>query len=145
MFLCCRCMAEGAGDVSFIKPQTVLDNTDNKNQDSWALNLASTDFELLCPDGTRKAVTDAATCNLAQVSFLFLCVILLLHLLPGKWSRPTGDRKDLQGNPETLEFLEHFKEHFRVGSGNFFFFQAGPGRGIFFGMWDIFPGIWVIN
>ena len=53
--------------MAFIKPQAVLDNTDNKNQETWALNLASTDFELLCQDGTRKAVTEAATCNLAQV------------------------------------------------------------------------------
>uniref|UniRef100_T1IIX4 Transferrin-like domain-containing protein n=1 Tax=Strigamia maritima TaxID=126957 RepID=T1IIX4_STRMM len=63
-----RCMATGVGDVAFVKHVTALSNTDGKNQDEWAKNLHSQDFELLCKDGTRKPITDYASCNLARVA-----------------------------------------------------------------------------
>ncbi|GLH05113.1 Transferrin [Gryllus bimaculatus] len=62
-----RCLASGAGDVAFVKHATVPDNTDGKNSAAWARNLQSSDYELLCPDGSRKPVDQYESCNLAQV------------------------------------------------------------------------------
>ncbi|EDV28915.1 uncharacterized protein TRIADDRAFT_52263 [Trichoplax adhaerens] len=62
-----RCLAEKAGDVAFIKHLTVNENTNGKNTASWASNLKSDDFELLCEDGSRKPVTQYTQCNLARV------------------------------------------------------------------------------
>lgn len=61
-----RCLAEGAGDVAFIKPATVTDNTDGNGQATWNQNLMSADFRLLCPDGTQAMISEAATCNMAK-------------------------------------------------------------------------------
>lgn len=60
-----RCLVEQNADVAFIKTETVYDNTDGKNQDAWARNLTPDDFEILCRDGTRRAITEDATCHLA--------------------------------------------------------------------------------
>lgn len=61
-----RCLVE-KGDVAFVKHQTVTQNTNGNNPDAWAKDLKADDFELLCPDGTRKAVTEYESCNLAQI------------------------------------------------------------------------------
>ncbi|XP_030838586.1 melanotransferrin [Strongylocentrotus purpuratus] len=61
-----RCLAESAGDVAFIKPQTVIDNTDGNGQLDWNRGLMSSDFRLLCPDNTQSTIDNAATCNLAK-------------------------------------------------------------------------------
>nr|CAD7416752.1 unnamed protein product [Timema poppensis] len=61
-----RCLVSG-GDVAFVKHTTVLENTDGNNKESWASNLRSEDYELLCPDGGRKPVSQYSSCNLAQV------------------------------------------------------------------------------
>uniref|UniRef100_A0A452T790 Melanotransferrin n=1 Tax=Ursus maritimus TaxID=29073 RepID=A0A452T790_URSMA len=62
-----RCLAEGAGDVAFVKHSTVLENTDGKTLPSWGQALLSQDFELLCRDGSRADVTEWRRCHLARV------------------------------------------------------------------------------
>ncbi|XP_004834308.1 inhibitor of carbonic anhydrase-like isoform X1 [Heterocephalus glaber] len=61
-----RCLVE-KGDVAFVKPSAVLQNTNGKNPEVWAKDLKQEDFELLCLDGTRKPVTEAQSCHLAIV------------------------------------------------------------------------------
>ncbi|XP_017377193.1 lactotransferrin isoform X2 [Cebus imitator] len=61
-----RCLAENAGDVAFVRDTTVLQNTDGKGTEAWAKDLKLENFELLCLDGTRKAVTEAKSCHLAM-------------------------------------------------------------------------------
>ncbi|XP_005406866.1 PREDICTED: serotransferrin [Chinchilla lanigera] len=60
-----RCLVE-KGDVAFVKHQTALQNTNGKNPAAWASNLKEEDFELLCPDGSRKPVDQYETCHLAR-------------------------------------------------------------------------------
>lgn len=62
-----RCLVETNADVAFMKHLTVPANTDRENIKSWAVNLKSSDFELLCLDGSRKSVDKWRECNLAQV------------------------------------------------------------------------------
>ncbi|KAI2663575.1 Melanotransferrin [Labeo rohita] len=62
-----RCLVEDRGDVAFIKHSTVFQNTDGNNTDSWAVNLKSQDFQLLCSQESRAEVTQFTKCNLARV------------------------------------------------------------------------------
>uniref|UniRef100_A0A8C3FXC6 Transferrin-like domain-containing protein n=1 Tax=Chrysemys picta bellii TaxID=8478 RepID=A0A8C3FXC6_CHRPI len=50
------------GDVAFLEHHNLL-----KNIESWAMGYTLNDFELLCLDGRRVAVTDWADCNLGPV------------------------------------------------------------------------------
>ncbi|KAF7405689.1 hypothetical protein HZH68_005058 [Vespula germanica] len=63
-----RCLVEGGGDVAFVKHTTVAENTDGKRREFWARNTFTKDFELLCPDGTRRPSTDYEHCNLGKVA-----------------------------------------------------------------------------
>uniref|UniRef100_A0A8C0IVQ5 Transferrin-like domain-containing protein n=1 Tax=Chelonoidis abingdonii TaxID=106734 RepID=A0A8C0IVQ5_CHEAB len=50
------------GDVAFLEHHNLL-----KNIESWAMGYTLNDFEMLCLDGRRVAVTDWANCNLGPV------------------------------------------------------------------------------
>ncbi|XP_077147377.1 saxiphilin-like [Ranitomeya variabilis] len=62
-----RCLVE-KGDVAFVLHTAVFENTDGKNPELWAKDLKSTDFELLCPDGSRAPVSDYKKCHLLGIS-----------------------------------------------------------------------------
>ncbi|KAK9501998.1 hypothetical protein O3M35_012612 [Rhynocoris fuscipes] len=62
-----QCLVEGGGDVAFVKHTTVHENTDGKRREWWARNALKEDFQLLCPDGTRKSIDKFLECNLGKV------------------------------------------------------------------------------
>ncbi|XP_053508160.1 serotransferrin-2 [Ictalurus furcatus] len=60
-----RCLAEGAGDVAFVKHSTVAENTDGSGP-AWAKAFKSADFKLICPSGSAE-ITAHEQCHLAKV------------------------------------------------------------------------------
>uniref|UniRef100_A0A8D2JA84 Melanotransferrin n=1 Tax=Varanus komodoensis TaxID=61221 RepID=A0A8D2JA84_VARKO len=62
-----RCLTDGKGDVAFVKHSTVADATEGQNRPSWAHQLQPWDFQLLCRDGSKAAITAWRTCHLARV------------------------------------------------------------------------------
>ncbi|XP_019626588.1 PREDICTED: uncharacterized protein LOC109471661 isoform X5 [Branchiostoma belcheri] len=62
-----RCLVEGAGEVAFVNHQTIFENTNGRSEEEWTRNLHQNDFELLCPDGSRKQWNQYKECNLARV------------------------------------------------------------------------------
>ncbi|KAF6732093.1 Serotransferrin [Oryzias melastigma] len=61
-----RCLAEGAGDVAFVKHTIVGENTDG-NGPEWARTLKSDDYQLICPGKAPMAISEFANCHLAVV------------------------------------------------------------------------------
>ncbi|XP_015684333.2 melanotransferrin-like [Protobothrops mucrosquamatus] len=55
------------GDVALLEHYNLLQNIDYLNSSGWATGYALRDFELLCPDGSRAAITAWRTCNLGCV------------------------------------------------------------------------------
>ncbi|XP_028334748.1 lactotransferrin isoform X4 [Physeter macrocephalus] len=54
-----KCLQDGAGDVAFVKDSTVFENLPEKADRDQ--------YELLCPDNTRKPVDAFKECHLAQI------------------------------------------------------------------------------
>ncbi|XP_075125694.1 saxiphilin-like [Leptodactylus fuscus] len=88
-----RCLVE-KGDVAFVPSTAVTANTDGKNPAPWAKDLKSSDFELLCPDGSRAPVTDEKKCNLLGVP---LQAVLTREDSVGKVVRITLNQQSLYG------------------------------------------------
>ncbi|XP_064630505.1 melanotransferrin-like [Lineus longissimus] len=62
-----RCLVEGGGEIAFTRSLAVRDNTDGRNQDIWARNRRSDDYELLCRNGHRMGIDQWKDCNLAKL------------------------------------------------------------------------------
>ena len=62
-----RCLVEGGGNVAFVKHTTVTENCDGKRKEWWARNQLTSDYELLCRDGTRAPARDYQNCYLGKV------------------------------------------------------------------------------
>ena len=59
---------EGGGHVAFVKHTTVLENCDGKRKEWWARNQLTSDYELLCRDGTRAPARNYKDCYLGKVN-----------------------------------------------------------------------------
>ncbi|NWW28509.1 TRFE2 protein, partial [Falcunculus frontatus] len=55
------------GDVAFLEHSNLLQNIEDLGSSGWTKGYTPLDFELLCPDGTRAAVTEWASCNLGPI------------------------------------------------------------------------------
>ncbi|XP_021268873.1 melanotransferrin-like isoform X1 [Numida meleagris] len=55
------------GDVAFLEHSNLLWNIESLDSSGWTKGYTAIDFELLCPDGTRAAVTEWAACNLGPI------------------------------------------------------------------------------
>ena len=65
--LTCKISVEGGGNVAFVKHTTVTENCDGKRKEWWARNQLTSDYELLCRDGTRAPARDYKDCYLGKV------------------------------------------------------------------------------
>ncbi|XP_034294402.1 saxiphilin-like isoform X4 [Pantherophis guttatus] len=55
------------GDVALLEHHNLLQNIEFLTSSGWATGYSPGDFELLCPDGSRAAITAWRTCNLGCV------------------------------------------------------------------------------
>ncbi|NWX84212.1 TRFE2 protein, partial [Nothoprocta pentlandii] len=55
------------GDVAFLEHSNLLRNIRNLDSSGWAKGYSPSDFELLCLDGSRAAVTEWSGCNLGPI------------------------------------------------------------------------------
>nr|WBW70052.1 venom protein [Lampona murina] len=62
-----RCLAEGKGDVAFVRHSTVDEHTDGRSELPWTSDLVSSDFQLLCGESGTAPVDEYLNCNLGKV------------------------------------------------------------------------------
>ncbi|XP_025024986.1 melanotransferrin-like isoform X2 [Python bivittatus] len=55
------------GDVALLEHHNLLQNIEYLSSSGWAAGSTPGDFELLCPDGSRAAITAWRACNLGRV------------------------------------------------------------------------------
>ncbi|NXG75788.1 TRFM protein, partial [Baryphthengus martii] len=101
-----RCLAEGAGKVAFVKHSTVPENTDGESLSSWAQQLRSQDFQLLCRDGSTADVMEWRTCHLARIP-----------------ARAVVVRSDTDGTV-VFQFLNQGQQRFNGVGGKFQMFDS---------------------
>uniref|UniRef100_A0A1E1WVR2 Putative transferrin n=1 Tax=Tityus obscurus TaxID=1221240 RepID=A0A1E1WVR2_TITOB len=62
-----RCLAENSGDISYVRHTTASEYTDGNSEESWAKDLKSENFKLLCRNGSRDSIENYKNCNLGRV------------------------------------------------------------------------------
>ncbi|XP_058513011.1 inhibitor of carbonic anhydrase-like [Ochotona princeps] len=103
-----KCLEDGVGDVSFVRHTTVFENLPDKADRDQ--------YELLCPDNTRKPVDEYEQCHLARVPS---------HAVV---ARSVDGKEDL-----IWELLNQAQEHFGKGSSSGFQLFGSPhGRDLLF-------------
>uniref|UniRef100_I3MYZ6 Transferrin n=1 Tax=Ictidomys tridecemlineatus TaxID=43179 RepID=I3MYZ6_ICTTR len=103
-----KCLEDGAGDVAFVRHVTVFENLEQKADRDQ--------YELLCPDNTRKPVDEYENCHLAQVPS---------HAVV---ARSVDGKEDL-----IWELLNQAQEHFgKDKSGDFQLFSSPHGKNLLF-------------
>ncbi|KAM7374673.1 hypothetical protein PAMP_007318 [Pampus punctatissimus] len=109
-----RCLVEGAGHVAFIKHTIVPENSDGSGP-SWARDVKSTDYELICPGKGRVPITDYASCHLAVVP---------AHAVV---TRP-------ESHSEVVRILQYQQAKFGTGGSDtsFRMFQSNGGKNLLF-------------
>nr|CAD7403318.1 unnamed protein product [Timema poppensis] len=50
-----KCLVTGVGDVAFVNLDTVKQNTDGNNNETWAVNLRSADFRSICAENNSNS------------------------------------------------------------------------------------------
>nr|XP_003476776.1 serotransferrin [Cavia porcellus] len=103
-----KCLKDGGGDVAFIKHLTIFEALSEKAERDQ--------YELLCPDNTRKSVDEYAQCHLAKVPS---------HAVV---ARSVDGKEDL-----IWELLSQAQEHFGVDkSKEFQLFSSPHGKDLLF-------------
>ncbi|XP_062070603.1 inhibitor of carbonic anhydrase-like isoform X2 [Lepus europaeus] len=103
-----KCLEDGAGDVSFVRHMTVFENLPHKADRDQ--------YELLCPDNTRKPVDKYEQCHLARVPS---------HAVV---ARSVDGKEDL-----IWELLDRAQAHFgKDSTSGFQLFRSPYGRDLLF-------------
>jgi melanoma-associated antigen p97 len=97
------CVASGDGDVAFVRHTTIAQAIAFGNT-----TLTADDFELLCLDGTRASIDQAATCNWGQIA---------AHIVM------TSAVRDMQVRSDYSNLLKLLSMDFGVGGPSHHLFQ----------------------